>query len=242
MRTYMRAHRPVRPCDPPGSERPSAAAGTRARVPAGASILVAALIAAGVAAACAPRPYVAGRVDRLEQRLERTAAAAAAPALDPGPTAAALAGSREQVQDLSARADLALARAREAKAAARGSLLLETVYVIDKIRFPPGSAALDDRARSVLDQLAERLRVEDAGYYIEVQGHADGLGSEEDDLRLGRERAEAVRHYLHREKGLPLHRIDAVSLGSGGAAAAEGTPAGRARNRRAVVVVLRQGS
>lgn len=242
MGTYLRAHNPIPTSGPPSCEGPHAAAAGRSPWPAGAraSILALALAAVGLTAACAPRARVVHQMDRIEQRLDRTATALAAPELDPALTAAALADFRQQVEHLSFRADLALARSREAEAAAQAGLLLETVYVIDEIRFPPGSAALDDRDRSILDQLAERLRVEDAGYYVEVRGYADELGNEEANWRLGEERAEAVRSYLHREKKLPLHHIDAVSRGS--KATDEGTPQGRGHNRCAVVVVLRQGS
>jgi outer membrane protein OmpA-like peptidoglycan-associated protein len=107
------------------------------------------------------------------------------------------------------------------------------------LSFGPSSAALDEEAVEALDRLAERLATEDDGWYHEVRGHADGSGSEEANLRLGRARAESVRRYLHEEKGVPLDRLGVVSLGSSAPVADDGTPEGRSQNRRAEVLLLR---
>ena len=57
-------------------------------------------------------------------------------------------------------------------------------------------------------------------------------------MNLGEKRAEAVRRYLSREQGLPLHRMSIISYGESEPIADNSTAAGRAHNRRVVLVVL----
>ncbi|HVS13246.1 MAG TPA: OmpA family protein [Thermoanaerobaculia bacterium] len=118
-------------------------------------------------------------------------------------------------------------------------LVYEEVYTIDDLSFDPGSAGLDDSDRSLLDQLVARLRLEDAGYLIELHGHTDATGREVHNLELGDRRAHAVRDYLHREGGLPLHRLSTISHADAKPRDDNRTAEGRARNRRVTIVVLR---
>lgn len=117
----------------------------------------------------------------------------------------------------------------------------EIVRVVGDVRFAPGSTLLLPPSRERLDQLADWVERGNAGrsYYIEVQGHADATGDEASNLRLSRARAEVVRHYLSTRMGVRADSIGIVSAGSLSPAAPDGTAAGRARNRRAVVLVLR---
>ena len=108
-----------------------------------------------------------------------------------------------------------------------------------EIPFAPGAPTLDTRARSLLDQLAARLNLNDAPYLIEVQGHADASGTDAANFAIGLQRAEEVRRYLMVAAALPASRIAVVSLGAGLPVADNATSAGRSANRRAVVLVLR---
>ena len=203
------------------------------------------LLAAALVAACASKGQVLEQTRHAEERLERVEVVTAETNLSVAEaeraaarSAALLAESEEELDGAAALAHLALTRAREAEVLARGRLAGEVVYVIDDLRFAPGSTTLTPESRSILDQLAERLLLEDAGYYLELQGHADAAGSAQANLLTGGERAQAVRLYLH-ARGIPLHRIGAVSLGSSAPAADNRTFEGRSENRRVVVVVLR---
>jgi outer membrane protein OmpA-like peptidoglycan-associated protein len=118
-------------------------------------------------------------------------------------------------------------------------LVYEQVYGLNDLSFEPGGAELEEAHRALLDQLLARLRLEDAGYLIEIRGHTDASGPQEANLALGERRARAVRDYLHREGGLPLHRLSTLSLGAAQPLADNATAEGRARNRRVTVVVLR---
>lgn len=107
-----------------------------------------------------------------------------------------------------------------------------------EVLFDAGGAVLTTASRSVLDRLSAGLPDERTDYYLEIQGHADPSGSEELNVRISERRAEAVRTYLHRERGVPMAAMGVVPLGSSAPAADNGTPEGRERNRRAVVVYL----
>ena len=75
-------------------------------------------------------------------------------------------------------------------------------------------------------------------YFIEVQGHTDDTGSSKYNEDLGQRRADSVRRYLSRQHGLQLNRMSTISYGDTLPVAPNKTRAGRAQNRRVVVVVL----
>lgn len=107
-----------------------------------------------------------------------------------------------------------------------------------ELQFDHGTAVLTEEARADLDRMYERLLAEATDFFLEVQGHSDPTGSEPANLRLAEQRAEVVRDYLHREKGVPLERMDVTAHGSAVPVAHNRTPGGRELNRRVVVVVL----
>jgi outer membrane protein OmpA-like peptidoglycan-associated protein len=107
-----------------------------------------------------------------------------------------------------------------------------------EVRFDSSAAALSAGARSVLDGLAERLLASLDGVQVVLQGHADATGGEAANLRLAELRAEEVRTYLHREKGLPPETMEVVPYGSAVPVADNATADGRALNRRVVIVLL----
>jgi outer membrane protein OmpA-like peptidoglycan-associated protein len=70
---------------------------------------------------------------------------------------------------------------------------------------------------------------------IEVRGHTDSVGSYEQNMRLSKLRAEAVRqHFL--AQGIAATRVRAVGFGPSSPIADNRTAAGRARNRRIEIV------
>jgi outer membrane protein OmpA-like peptidoglycan-associated protein len=56
-------------------------------------------------------------------------------------------------------------------------------------------------------------------------------------MRLGEERAEAVRLFMNRQ-GVPLNRMSTISYGADAPVAPNNTKQGRAQNRRVVVIVM----
>lgn len=139
---------------------------------------------------------------------------------------------------ISATAREALERAQAAGKLAEGRLLAETV-LSEAVGFGFDKALLNETSRQALMVFAEKLKAENQAVYIEVQGHTDNSGSAEANLRLSRQRAEAVRDFLHREAGIPLHRLTAAAYGETRPVADNKTREGRIKNRRVVLVVLK---
>ncbi|MCU0840681.1 MAG: OmpA family protein [Thiobacillaceae bacterium] len=150
-----------------------------------------------------------------------------------------LARNEAAIQEVSRTAQEALERALAAEKLAQGKLLYEVTLTEDDIRFPFDKADLAPGCCDRLQALAERLKADNRGVYLEIQGHTDSGGSTQYNMNLGQERAEAVRRYLHQQAGIPLHRMSAISYGESRPVADNASREGRKQNRRVVVVVLR---
>jgi OOP family OmpA-OmpF porin len=73
------------------------------------------------------------------------------------------------------------------------------------------------------------------GLSVALEGHADWVGGEAYNERLGLARAESVRRYLTEQFQIPADRISVVSYGENSPAASNATREGRASNRRVVI-------
>ncbi|MDE0659325.1 MAG: peptidoglycan-associated lipoprotein Pal [Gammaproteobacteria bacterium] len=82
-----------------------------------------------------------------------------------------------------------------------------------------------------------KFLVENTGWRVRIEGHADDRGSERYNLALGERRANAVRQ-MFLDQGIADSRIDVVSFGEERPAAEGTTDKARAQNRRAVVIHL----
>lgn len=124
---------------------------------------------------------------------------------------------------------------------APGVVLRDIVPELNRLTvwFDLGQSELWEESRSALDLLGRAL-VQNPGLVVEIQGHADALGSAEYNERLSRQRAEAVRsHLMQRFAEIEASQIRVESFGETRPTASNETPAGRQRNRRVVVVVVR---
>jgi len=144
-----------------------------------------------------------------------------------------------QIGETSKTAQEALQRAIDAGKLAEGKLLYETVLTDDKVKFGFDTSDLSPEAKAAVDEFASQLKSQNAGVYIEIQGHTDSVGSEKYNEELGLLRAEAVRRYLSQQHQFPLHRINVISYGEASAVADNSTREGRSQNRRVALVVLR---
>jgi outer membrane protein OmpA-like peptidoglycan-associated protein len=106
----------------------------------------------------------------------------------------------------------------------------------DEIYFDAGSARLTNIAKAILDGVALRMK-NDLNSTAVISGYSDNLGSEEANLDISRRRAEAAREYLVTRHGIDPGRITTVGKGSAEAAYDNSTAEGRAKNRRALIVV-----
>lgn len=108
-----------------------------------------------------------------------------------------------------------------------------TVRINADVLFEFGEHDLTPAARTAIAAVAGRLR--GATGTVRVTGHTDSLGTEADNMRLSRERAESVRAELARTAG--ALRIEATGRGESDPVQpntenGEDNPEGRAENRR----------
>jgi outer membrane protein OmpA-like peptidoglycan-associated protein len=95
------------------------------------------------------------------------------------------------------------------------------------VTFATASSRIDAKGRALLDAIAPCL---DRGHY-EIAGYTDSIGSDEDNLKLSKTRAESVRAYMIL-KGVDADRLDAVGYGAAHPIGGNATREGRAANRR----------
>lgn len=132
----------------------------------------------------------------------------------------------------------AMSTAQAAEKLAKGKVLWTTTLSDDRVKFSFDQDTIPPAAQTILDDLAGKVKGLDKSVFLEIEGHTDNIGSEAYNMKLGRERAEAVRNYLAEKDGLPLHIMNVISYGEEKPVAANNTAEGRAKNRRVVVRVL----
>ena len=106
----------------------------------------------------------------------------------------------------------------------------------DEIYFDAGSARLTNIAKAILDGVALRMK-NDLNSTAVVTGYSDNLGSEASNMDISQRRAAAAKEYLVTRHGIDPGRITAVGKGSLEPAYDNSTAEGRAKNRRALIVV-----
>jgi outer membrane protein OmpA-like peptidoglycan-associated protein len=72
---------------------------------------------------------------------------------------------------------------------------------------------------------------------ITIEGHTDSYGSDETNLALSNDRAQAVRQYILANMGLDRSQVSAVGYGESRPIASNETEEGRAKNRRIDLVI-----
>jgi len=107
-----------------------------------------------------------------------------------------------------------------------------------RINFSSGRAALEPGAIDVLDQIFNLLiQAEDAK--LELIGHTDNTGNRDSNFALSQARSEAIKTFMLK-KGIPNSRFQKVEgKGQDEPVADNKTLAGRAKNRRVVVTLLK---
>jgi outer membrane protein OmpA-like peptidoglycan-associated protein len=131
----------------------------------------------------------------------------------------------------------ALARATAAGKLAEGKFLYSMVLSDDSVKFPADSAKLSPEAQQRLMDFANKLKNDNRNVYLEIQGHTDSRGSDAANQRLGEDRAEAVRLFMN-QHGVPLNRMSTISYGKQDPVGDNKSSAGRAQNRRVVLIVM----
>jgi OOP family OmpA-OmpF porin len=103
------------------------------------------------------------------------------------------------------------------------------------IEFETGSANIKAASYKLLDEIFESAVVAE-GLKLGVYGHTDNSGSDEVNIPLSEQRADAVKAYLVK-KGLKDQRIETKGYGSTKPIADNNTAEGKSRNRRVEIVL-----
>ncbi|MEW5848778.1 MAG: thrombospondin type 3 repeat-containing protein [Myxococcota bacterium] len=106
----------------------------------------------------------------------------------------------------------------------------------ERIGFGVGTADISPEGRALLSQVVLRLRA-NRHLQVEIQGHADGAGSDEVNSALSHHRAESVKAFLVQE-GIEAERLQSRGYGATRPRASNDTEAGRQANRRVEFVVI----
>jgi outer membrane protein OmpA-like peptidoglycan-associated protein len=107
------------------------------------------------------------------------------------------------------------------------------------VQFDANSARLTNIAKAKLDEVALKMQ-EDSDARAMVIGYTDSTGSASANQRMSERRAQAVKDYLVQRHGIDPNRITTEGRGSADPVASNDTAAGRAQNRRAVVIITFQ--
>lgn len=105
------------------------------------------------------------------------------------------------------------------------------------VQFATSRSNLTKEARAQLDQLAANApNVKD--YIFVIQGHTDSVGSKGYNYALSDRRADTVVRYLAVNHEIPVFKIYVIGLGEHQPVGSNKTQSGRAKNRRADVLLM----
>ncbi|BBO76259.1 hypothetical protein DSCW_36760 [Desulfosarcina widdelii] len=117
----------------------------------------------------------------------------------------------------------------------------QLVIRLKAMRFPVGKSVIMPENYALLSKVQKAIRTFDEPRVI-VEGHTDTTGSNEINMMLSQQRAEAVREYMIANQTLPPDGISAVGYGSERPLASNATAEGRAINRRIDILIIPQVS
>lgn len=203
------------------------------------------------ASGCATKKYVRNqvseRVTPLEQRTGELEETSRRNTQDIGRLSTDLTEVRGRADRAQSQADAALSRADEANTRVTGAeqsvndlrigLDNYTLQNTASVRFRFDSYELTPEAKQSLDQLAAQIKDRE-NFILEIQGFADGIGSDAYNNELTRKRADAVRRYVAEQHNVALFRMHVLGFGKIRPVADNTTAEGRAENRRVEIRLL----
>jgi outer membrane protein OmpA-like peptidoglycan-associated protein len=117
--------------------------------------------------------------------------------------------------------------------------LPDYITIREQIQFETNKAVLLPQSFPILDEVAKVMIDNPRIELIEIGGHTDGDGDENDNLLLSQARCETVRSYLV-TKGVALSRMLARGYGERVPLADNSTEEGKFRNRRVEFRIMKQ--
>lgn len=108
--------------------------------------------------------------------------------------------------------------------------------ILRNINFDFGKATLRSESYPALNDLVEAMKLKKT-LVVEIGGHTDDVGRDEDNMKLSEERARSVRNYLLKQ-GISAERVFAKGYGETRPIADNSTEEGRQMNRRTEVKII----
>ena len=102
--------------------------------------------------------------------------------------------------------------------------------VLEGVQFKSGSTDLTEEAKQTIQKVVRSLK-DYPEVHLEISGHTDNIGSRANNIKLSKQRADAVKDYIV-SQGIASGRLRAIGLGPDHPIATNSTPEGRAQNRR----------
>jgi hypothetical protein len=109
-------------------------------------------------------------------------------------------------------------------------------YTFHHLEFDVAKATVKKESYKELDQLVEYMQRKTAAT-IEIAGHTDNVGNDDDNKKLSQQRADAVKNYLI-QKGIAASRMKTQGFGSLQPIADNSTAAGKQKNRRTTLKIM----
>ena len=104
------------------------------------------------------------------------------------------------------------------------------------LTFPVGKATIEAENFGLLTKVQQAINLFPK-CTLTVEGHTDSHGSDEKNLELSQQRADAVSQYILANMGVDSSRLSAVGYGESKPIANNETKEGRAKNRRIEVII-----
>lgn len=200
------------------------------------------LVAAMAASGCATKKYVTREVGEVNQKVDTLSAEVEKTQERVKRNEVKIGEVGQQAQagiaEAKGSAQQAMTKAQEAEKAAKGKIIYTVTLSNDKVTFPLNKAEISPEAKRLIDEAIAQLKAENKGVFFEIEGHTDSTGPAEYNMKLGEDRAMAVRNYLHDAHGIALNRMQVISYGATKPVVDNNTPPNRAQNRRVVIKVL----
>ncbi|HEY4797856.1 MAG TPA: OmpA family protein, partial [Bacteroidia bacterium] len=112
-------------------------------------------------------------------------------------------------------------------------------FTLNNIYFGPSRSDLKDESKFVLDEFVDYMK-ENSSIAIEIYGHTDNIGNDQDNQNLSSDRAFTVLEYL-RAHGVNKDQIKGYKgFGKTKPVASNDTEEGRAKNRRTEFVIVKK--
>ncbi len=102
------------------------------------------------------------------------------------------------------------------------------------VQFDSGQTGVPQSAEANLNQVAQQMK-DNPNWKIRIEGYSDNRGSRAANVKVSKERADAVLNWLA-EHGVDRSRMSAVGRGAARPVGDNGTEEGRAQNRRVEIV------